>query len=1286
MDLISLKELCRTPKGHLKTLWRRTRYSLLQMLKQRESECFNGPLLCTQPDQIANSDVRTSEKTVVLPHTGTLVQDPAKNSGDMTSFECDNGSMAAEVEIAVDEKITASSEGILTSPREEVKEKYVLTFTDVGWAEQEMLSGHGFWTPSKNKKALRKMRPKLSVNNIPSSKTTISSALTLNTQGTDSFLDRIDSRLKESLETSSISKTMKVMPSSAAEKFSISNSQLRELSAVDDAECNVEQAENLTDGFSISEQGTRSNNYSGHVQGKGSKCDRAAMSVSLGTNRVNLRQARLAAKQFLLDTGWKLEVRNRGPSAKEEVVYVSPSGSRYFSLIAACRGWKSQDNHDDNTFIEKGVEILKSYSMAEDLRCVRKLHSTQERAKQRFVSHDPQKGEAHQVDFKISDSLICAFDKTRVAQKSLECPSFSDMQANSSSQEDAMTKKKAISQIVGNQKKRKSEVLEGLPLTEVKRKRSRSSSKRGGCRMQVLLSFPGGNKELVLSKSAGELPQFKKSTVLSWLMDKGVLKENERVAYINKKDGHVMKYGHVTREGVVCNCCNEVFTLSNFEAHAGSKLHRPSANIFLDDGRSISDCQLEACALQDAKEKEGPMEINDDTCGVCGDGGEIVLCDHCPSTFHANCIGLEIIPEGDWYCPRCCCGICGSNQLSAHDIDSSMHRCEQCELEYHLICAQGHDSIPTPRMETSPWFCDSTCKEIFIALRALVGLSNPLEGGYCWTLLRSMKKDRGLLATSLEEMAEYHSKLSVAHGVMQECFVPMIDPRTNINLLSQAIYNRRSKVTRLNYTGFYTMVLEKGDEIISVATIRIHGARLAEMPLVGTRYQYRRQGMCRRLVQALEEMLRSIGVEKLILPAVPELLDTWMGAFNFIKITPEETRELSKLSLMTFPGTVLLQKYLPSNVLAKKFSPSQSTDQLHSSESLSCKPVEGILSMACPSLDNGVLNRRRAFIDAALSGIGQSPSKFNVYYKIPRSYRQYSSVAPRTPVTFEASKGSSYAFANGGKYKNRFKIRKHFESSGDCLMTSKAQNEEDIYTSVVITTTRSNRLVKSRRWVADGLKELRIAKQSKRTPVIPEFSSEPEGDFDSSQLFETLTHSNIGQECPNAQRVYVRTRRRTPISVESAEVYALEGTGRRDWFCNSTADSVLSDCQHGYNSLGFLFDQQEGNTNFIEDHENFSSNHRVDRFCPERESLDFEIKYVSPVCAKVYSRRNRKDTIHTSTSGGFSESSAADQNNIIEEKGMAASFEGTLWGLKSCSIVSEIPCESHEGERKIAIC
>jgi len=50
------------------------------------------------------------------------------------------------------------------------------------------------------------------------------------------------------------------------------------------------------------------------------------------------------------------------------------------------------------------------------------------------------------------------------------------------------------------------------------------------------------------------------------------------------------------------------------------------------------------------KRRELPME-----CFVCGDGGNMILCDACHCPFHLQCLKppLTKVPEGDWFCPRC---------------------------------------------------------------------------------------------------------------------------------------------------------------------------------------------------------------------------------------------------------------------------------------------------------------------------------------------------------------------------------------------------------------------------------------------------------------------------------------------------------------------------------------------------------------------------------------------------------------------------------------------------------
>lgn len=141
-------------------------------------------------------------------------------------------------------------------------------------------------------------------------------------------------------------------------------------------------------------------------------------------------------------------------------------------------------------------------------------------------------------------------------------------------------------------------------------------------------------------------------TVLSWLIENNVILPRAKAQYRGRKNGSRMIEGRVTREGIKCSCCGVIFSLSNFEAHAGSTDYRPSANIFLEDGRSLLECQLQlkqrstnrSSRLE--RENKGTRHngTNDSVCSVCHYGGELVLCDTCPSSFHTQCLGLKVFP------------------------------------------------------------------------------------------------------------------------------------------------------------------------------------------------------------------------------------------------------------------------------------------------------------------------------------------------------------------------------------------------------------------------------------------------------------------------------------------------------------------------------------------------------------------------------------------------------------------------------------------------------------------
>ncbi|KAE9621613.1 putative histone acetyltransferase chromatin regulator PHD family [Lupinus albus] len=443
------------------------------------------------------------------------------------------------------------------------------------------------------------------------------------------------------------------------------------------------------------------------------------------------------------------------------------------------------------------------------------------------------------------------------------------------------------------------------------RVRRKLKSKKGHCRLLPRNICNGGkhNKD-------GKWYYLRARTVLSWLIENGIICLNDVIQYRSPKDNAVIKDGRITKNGIVCKCCGKLHTLSEFKFHAGFTLNRPCLNLFMGSGEPFSLCLLQAWSDEYKARKSQNQVVkvdnddrNDDSCGLCGEGGELICCDSCPSTFHLTCLSTQEIPDGNWYCMYCTCRICGYLIIDkeASDAYDSL-QCAQCEHKYHDKCLRERGQQVTV---SDIWFCGQRCQEVYSGLQSQMGLVNQAADGFSWMLLKCIHDDQKCLSSQWFALkAICNTKLAVALTIMEECFLSMLDPRTGIHMIPQVLYNWGSDFARLNFQGFYTVVLEKQDVLISVASVRVHGTTVAEMPLIATCSQYRRQGKCRLLVSTIEEMLISIKVEKLVIAAIPDLVETWTKGFGFMPVDDIEKKRLKKINLMVFPGTVLLEKPL----------------------------------------------------------------------------------------------------------------------------------------------------------------------------------------------------------------------------------------------------------------------------------------------------------------------------------------------------------------------------------------
>ena len=144
-------------------------------------------------------------------------------------------------------------------------------------------------------------------------------------------------------------------------------------------------------------------------------------------------------------------------------------------------------------------------------------------------------------------------------------------------------------------------------------------------------------------------------------------------------------------------------------------------------------------------------------CEVCQQGGEIILCDTCPRAYHLCCLDPELdeAPEGKWSCPHC--EVNGPENPEPEEDDEHMEFCRVCKEGGELLCC---DSCPSsyhlkccePPLEQVPevtWTCPRCAVE---------PLSGKVEKILTWRWKEEEEDDEEKKKRSLSEPVAGSSK------------------------------------------------------------------------------------------------------------------------------------------------------------------------------------------------------------------------------------------------------------------------------------------------------------------------------------------------------------------------------------------------------------------------------------------------------------------------------------------------------------------------------------------------
>ena len=365
-----------------------------------------------------------------------------------------------------------------------------------------------------------------------------------------------------------------------------------------------------------------------------------------GTEKQKLRER---IREMLLNAGWTIDYRPRRNRDYLDAVYINPMGTAYWSIIKAYDALQKQLNNDVNEAKPKGDSSSFAPIADEVLsQLTRKTRKKMEKElkKKKKKSYDSESDSGKEPHIRRSASNKHDMDN-------MESDSNEEKLSTFIKQGSKSMKSKMIESTIASASSKSQNathhsndgIEKSLSECDPHLLHGRKSRKHGRCTLLVRSSNKGLNSE-----SDGFVPYTGKRTVLSWLIDSGTVQLSQKVQYRRRK--RVLLEGWITRDGIHCGCCSKILTVSKFELHAGSKLPQPYQNIYLESGVSLLQCQIDAWNGQENSEKIAFHAVdndgddpNDDTCGICGDGGDLICCDGCPSTFHQSCLDIRVCAQ-----------------------------------------------------------------------------------------------------------------------------------------------------------------------------------------------------------------------------------------------------------------------------------------------------------------------------------------------------------------------------------------------------------------------------------------------------------------------------------------------------------------------------------------------------------------------------------------------------------------------------------------------------------------